>query len=52
MKLTIDNAGNERELDLVGTFRDGVNLYREAGGTGVIADDADGIRLFHDAATA
>lgn len=46
---TIDNAGNERELEHVGTFRDGVELYREVGGTGVVADNADGIRLCHDA---
>ena len=51
MKLILDNAGNERELELVGTFRDGVELYRETGGTGVVADNADGIRLFHDAET-
>jgi hypothetical protein len=44
----IDNGGNERELELIGTCKDGTDLFSEVGGTGVVGDNADGIRLFAD----
>lgn len=44
----IDPAGNVRELKLVGTCKDGTELYREIDSNGVVGDNADGIRLFAD----
>ena len=48
---TLDGGGNERELEHVATCRDGTKLYRETGRTGVVGDNADGIRLFYDTET-